>query len=148
MRSNSASNAAAAVDYRLTLSFEDRLETRQKITEAYMKHSSTREELLAICVAMGEEMIFQAAPNRLAYKKHGVLFDRQVGEKMAKIHEQNSPRQHTEFSSSSSSNSREGVAEAASVGEGGEEKDGAGEGKSSSDEGFSNPQFKKPRGNT
>ncbi|CAE7521167.1 unnamed protein product, partial [Symbiodinium microadriaticum] len=68
-------------DWRLFLTVEERQMIRQKISAGYEGRAKTYEELLKICSAIEEELVFISAPSRLDYFKTGLQFDKRVTEK-------------------------------------------------------------------
>lgn len=81
----------SARDWTKLITTEDRCFIRDKIRAAYLKKIKPNnfDELLEVCCAVDEELIFSSVPSRLDYFKTGVQFERRVKEKICTINEKN-----------------------------------------------------------
>eukprot|EP00602_Paraphysomonas_sp_CaronLab_P003219 CAMPEP_0185017600 /NCGR_PEP_ID=MMETSP1103-20130426/537_1 /TAXON_ID=36769 /ORGANISM="Paraphysomonas bandaiensis, Strain Caron Lab Isolate" /LENGTH=147 /DNA_ID=CAMNT_0027547089 /DNA_START=168 /DNA_END=611 /DNA_ORIENTATION=- len=75
----------AKTDWRLFLTVEERQLIRRKISSAYETKIKSYEELLQICSAIEEELVFISAPSRLDYFKAGLQYEKRVVEKKKQL---------------------------------------------------------------
>ena len=73
------------VDWARQLTVEERKFIRDKVKSAYKKKAPTYDDLLDVCSAIEEELLFSVAPSRLDYFKSGVQFEKRVAEKLTQI---------------------------------------------------------------
>lgn len=83
--SRQTSNNRANNEWVKQVTLEERCFIKDKIKAAYRKKASTYEDLLDICAAIDEELLFVNAPSRLDYFKSGTQFDRKVTDKAAQM---------------------------------------------------------------
>jgi len=65
-------------DWRINVAIEERTAVRDKITDAYRKNCSSYDELLRLCVAIDEELIFSGCNSRMEYFKNAVQWNNRL----------------------------------------------------------------------
>ncbi|GAB5353906.1 hypothetical protein AAMO2058_000074300 [Amorphochlora amoebiformis] len=65
-------------DWRINVAIEERTAVREKITSAYHKSCASYEELLRMCVAIEEELIFSGCKSRMEYFKNAVQWNNRL----------------------------------------------------------------------
>eukprot|EP00466_Bigelowiella_natans_P010219 jgi/Bigna1/130646/aug1.12_g5354 len=65
-------------DWRINVAIEERTAVREKITAAYKKNCPSYEDLLQLCVAVDEELIFSGCNSRMEYFKNAVQWNNRL----------------------------------------------------------------------